>query len=73
MWNKQVSQVAAVILDQIAVLKRKFSRPRTGTDEVQGLEWGLCVTERDLFAFEIDAEYLPLRFYTIFKIKKRRW
>ena len=55
-WNKQVSQVAVIILDQTTVLKRKISRPRTGTDEVQGLEQGLCATERDLLAFEMGAK-----------------
>ena len=56
MWNKQVSQLAAIILDQTVVLKRKISRPRTGTDEAQGLERGLCATERDLLAFEMGAK-----------------
>ena len=48
--------MAAIILDQKAVLKRKFSRPRTGTDEAQGLEQGLCAIERDLLAFEMGAK-----------------
>ena len=45
-----------IISDQTTVLKRKFSRPRTGTDEVQGLEQGLGATERDLLAIEMGAK-----------------
>ena len=55
-WNKQVSQVAAIILDQTTILKRKISRPRSGKDEAQGLEQGLCAMERDLLVLEMGAK-----------------
>ena len=45
-----------IISEQTIVLKRKFSSPRTGTDEVQGLEQGLCATERDLVAIKMGAK-----------------
>ena len=45
-----------IISDQTTVLERKFSRPRTGTDEVKGLEQGLCAIERDLLAIKMGAK-----------------
>ena len=53
-------------------LTRKFSRPKTDADEVQELEWGLCVTERDLSTSKVGAENLPYRFLPSLKIKKSR-
>ena len=57
-------------MDQTTVPKRKFSRPKTGADKVQGLEWGLYVTERGLFAFQSRCKTSTASVFIIFKIKK---
>ena len=57
-------------MDQTTVLKRKFSRPKTLADKVQGLEWGLYVTERGLFAFQSRCKTSTASVFIIFKIKK---
>ena len=51
-------------------MTRNLSRPKIDADEAQELEWGLCVTERDLSTFKVGAEDLPHRVFTISKIKK---
>ena len=48
-------------------LTRKFSRPKTDVDEVQELEWDLCVTERDLSTSKVGAENIPYQFSIIAK------
>ena len=57
-------------MDQTTVLERKNSRPKTGADKVQGLEWGFYVTERGSFAFQSRCKTSTASVFIIFKIKK---
>ena len=56
-------------MDETAVLKRKSSRPRTGTDAVQRLKQGFGATERDLLAIKVGAKQLPHQVSAVYKIK----
>ena len=65
MWNKQVSQVAAIILDQTVILKRKISRPNTSAKEFIHSKEASEQKKIDLFAFKISVKQSPQQFYAI--------
>ena len=39
--------------------RKKLSRPKTSTGKFISAEQGLCVMERDLFAFKMGVKQLP--------------
>ena len=63
MLHKQVSQTAATILDQIAVQKRKISRPKNMVQRSSCVLMRLLYKEKDPLVPRMDAKQLPHEFY----------
>ena len=48
--------LAEINLDQTGAQKRKYSRPKTSTDEFINTKQGCCTEKRNLLAFEMGAK-----------------
>ena len=65
MWNKQISQAAIIVLDQMIVLKRKISRPKISAEKFIHSKEASGQKKRDLSMLEINVKQPLQQFYVI--------